>query len=120
MTSTTSGIIRHKDRQCYDASGNKLPDCSGGNVAEEIPYFWDEVLSVSDFVGSGAITNPYLMIYNTDTVTKDIHITTSSEFTLPSMTIEATAQKNDSSQVFRFTEDKSRYYDALKYGVYNN
>lgn len=119
ISSATKGAIRHKDRQCYNNNGDRI-DCSNTNVEEEILYFWDEVVLVGNFVGSGAITNPYLMIYNTDTVPKDVHITTTTPFALPTMTIEATAQKNDSSQVYRFTEDKSRYYDALKYGVYNN
>ncbi len=118
ISSATKGAIRHKDRQCYNNNGDII-DCSSTNVEEEILYFWDEVVLVGNFVGSGAITNPYLMVYNTDT-TKNIRITAATPFTLPTMTIEATAQKNDSSQVYRFTEDKSRYYDALKYGVYNN
>jgi hypothetical protein len=29
------------------------------------------------------------------------------------------ARKWDALQSIRFTEDKSKYYDALKYGVYN-
>lgn len=66
------------------------------------------------------ISNPYLMIYNNNPTEQEVHISASTPFSLPEMTIEATAQKNDSSQIFRFTEDKSRYYDALKYGVYNN
>lgn len=114
------GIIRHKDTQCYDNNGNKLSDCSWINVAEELPYFWDEPVTVADFLSDSTTADPYIMIYNNNPTEQEVHITASTPFALPQMTIEATAQKNDSSQIFRFTEDKSRYYDALKYGVYNN
>ena len=61
------------------------------------------------------------MIYN-DGLPRDIQISVdqTTPFTLPSIDIEASALKNGSLQVFKFTEDKTRYYDALKYGIYNN
>ena len=59
------------------------------------------------------------MVFNDRTSTQDIKITSASPFALPTLSVRAEAHKNDSTQVFQFTEDKSRYYDALKYGVYN-
>lgn len=115
-----NGVIRHKGIQCYSSDGSIVADCSQTRTQEELQYFWDESKRVSDFLWDRGVVDPYLMIYNTDTAVKNIHITAKTPFALPSMTIETTAQKNDSSQVYRFTEDKSRYYDALKYGVYNN
>lgn len=120
INSIKTGTIRHKDMQCYDSSGNNLSDCLSSSVAEELPYFWDESVTVADFLSDATTADPYIMIYNDKPTEQEVHITASTPFALPQMTIEATAQKNDSSQIFRFTEDKSRYYDALKYGVYNN
>ena len=119
IIASTNWTIRHKDTQCYNSNGDKI-DCSNvSSVAEEIPYFYDETRWVSDFLADSTIANPYLMIYNSENTSQDVHITASTPFALPQMTIEATAQKWDSLQIFRFTEDKSKYYDALKYGVYN-
>lgn len=61
------------------------------------------------------------MIFNDTLSPQNIRIKSdpSTPFALPTLSIRAEAQKNDSVQVFQFTEDKSRYYDALKYGVYN-
>lgn len=60
------------------------------------------------------------MIFNDSPSAQSIEITSTTPFSLPTVSVTAQARKNDSVQVFRFTEDKSRYYDALKYGVYNN
>jgi hypothetical protein len=84
---------------------------------EELQYFYDESIKVTDFIANH--TDPYLMVFNDTASTQDIRITSSTPFALPTLSIRAEAQKNDSVQVFEFTEDKSRYYDALKYGVYN-
>ena len=59
------------------------------------------------------------MVFNDQSNSQTIHITSLTPFALPTLSVRAEAHKNDSTQVFQFTEDKSRYYDALKYGVYN-
>jgi hypothetical protein len=59
------------------------------------------------------------MVFNDSGASKNITITSSTPFALPTLSVRAEAHKNDSTQVFEFREDKSKYYDALKYGVYN-
>ena len=62
---------------------------------------------------------PYLIVYNNSNADlPDVQVTADSPFTLPKYQVTATATKGDASQVFRFSEDKSRVYDALKYGYY--
>jgi hypothetical protein len=104
---------------------------------ESLEYFYDLSGKVSDFLaGNGTIifnpsdtpliqikpnvSSPYLMIYNSTSSPQSISISSTTPFTLPNLMVEASAEKNKSLQVFRFIEDKSRYYDALKYGAYNN
>jgi hypothetical protein len=77
-------------------------------------------MKVGDFLSS--VENPYFMLYNNTSEIKTITIKSdpSTPFALPTLIVTAQAQKNDSLQTFRFVEDKSRYYDALKYGIYND
>lgn len=65
------------------------------------------------------LENFYLILYNSNTSEKTITITSKTPFALPHFTIKATASKGDASQVFKFSEDKSRIFDALKYGYYD-
>jgi hypothetical protein len=66
-----------------------------------------------------SITDPYFILYNPATIDISPHFRSATPFSLPTLTIRSTASKWESSQVFQFIEDKSKYYDALKYGVYN-
>ncbi|MCA9378685.1 hypothetical protein KC711_07610 [Candidatus Peregrinibacteria bacterium] len=117
-----TGTIRHRDSDCYDVNGTKLISCSGGSVAQELEYFWEDThTTIGDFIGD--MTDAYVMIYNSDPATspsRTINIMADSPFALPVYTLEAVSKKNDALQVYRFTEDKSKYLDALKYGIYNN
>lgn len=120
ITSVSVGRIRERAADCYDTNGQKLLNCLGV-YAEMLQYFFDRDVSVWDFLSDPSTRDPYLMIYNpTSKKNITIHSDPATPFTLPVMEIEATAIKNWNLQVFRFTEDKSRYYDALKYGIYNN
>lgn len=120
ISSSTQWNIRERAADCYDINGIKLANCLW-SYAEMLDYFYDTQKSVWTFLSSSFISNPYLMIYNpSGSKTIRIQSNTSTPFALPEMTIEASAQKNKSLQVFRFSEDKSRYYDALKYWIYNN
>lgn len=113
-------IIRHRETQCYNGNG-ELVDCANTTlVVEELPYFWDEKRTIENFLATSSVSDPYIMIYNNTPWDVPVRVQSSIPFSLPEMTIESVAKKNDSSQVYRFTEDKSHYYDALKYGVYNN
>lgn len=113
-----SGIIRHKTSQCYGKNDGSKIDCSLIQTwDEEIQYFYDESKNIGDFLSE--TTDAYLMVYNNTPASQSIKIASESEFSLPTLSVQSESRKNDSVQVFRFTEDKSRYYDALKYGVYN-
>lgn len=118
ISPTKLGTIRHKTSQCYDRDDGSPKSCSFLDPGdEELQYFYDEDKTVSDFISD--TTDAYLMVYNDGVSPQDIRITADTLFTLPTLTVRAESQKNDSIQVFQFTEDKSKYYDALKYGVYN-
>lgn len=118
ISPTKEWTIRLKSTQCYDAIDWSSKLCSQlGSWDEEIDYFYDESSSVAQFVET--YTDPYLMVFNDSLNPQVINITSNTPFSLPTISIRAEAQKNDSVQVFELTEDKSRYYDALKYGVYN-
>ncbi|MBP9779713.1 hypothetical protein KBD33_03780 [Candidatus Gracilibacteria bacterium] len=114
------GQIREQSAECYDSNGD--PQSCSITYEEKLEYFWDKELKVSDYLGDSDITDPYLMIFNSENSSKDIRIATdpTTPFSLPELTIEASAKKNQSLQVFRFREDHSKYYEALKYGIYNN
>jgi hypothetical protein len=111
--------IREQAADCYDSNGDDQ-SCSI-TYEEKLEYFWDKELKVSDYLLDPDITDPYLMIYNSGASTRSIRITSdpATPFSLPELTIEASAKKNQSLQVFRFKEDHSKYYEALKYGIYN-
>lgn len=114
------GIMREREADCYDESGNKLPNCFG-EYAEMLEYFIDTWVQVSEFLGKPEITSPYLIIYN-QFPKKEIYVETlaTTPFSLPYISIEAWVQKNSSSKIYRFSEDKSSYLETLKYGIYNN
>lgn len=112
-------IIRHKTSQCYDKDDGSLKSCDlFESWDEELQYFYDEEVSVYTFIQNNS--DPYLMIFNDSSASQDIRISATTPFSLPMLSVRAEAKKNDSVQVFEFTEDKSRYYDVLKYWVYND
>ena len=131
---------------CYYVSENGDPtrasSCEDPNYIaaqedkkQEIRYFYDTTGKVADFLamngsrqfGSGpdnaqlkfSVEDAYIMIHNTNTNTGTIVMSALTPFALPTYTIESSAKNGDALQVFRFSEDRSRYYDALKYGVYS-
>lgn len=144
---TSIWTFRKKWFECYawDGIGNDmLPDGSDCNYTEHtlsdgtkikwerVDYFYDNTGSVQSFMKSEPFNNnetdltkqitmnisdPYIIIYNTGSEVK-ITVKWITPFALPTLTVTSSAQKNDTLQTFRFVEDKSRYYDALKYGVY--
>jgi len=138
----SQGSIRVKRSQCYAGTarpwhnaGDTIPcssfDASQGD--EELLYAYDNTGTVDSFLRSDGtvpfgtapnivrmtITDPYLIIYNSTSSTIFPKISSTTHFSLPTLTVRATATKWDSSQIFQFMEDKGKYYDALKYGVYN-
>ena len=125
------GTMRLADEKCFASDGSSLVCVDSAwvrnpNIAESLPYFYDLTGSTADFLtgkpGSKFagmnIKDPYILIFSS-WPDADITLKTNSPFTLPEMRITTEARKWDALQSIRFTEDKSRYYDALKYGVYN-
>lgn len=112
----TEGTIRTRTAQCYNANAKRV-SCEGNDVAEELVYLYDRKMTIQEFLAD--TTEAYLMIYNNDTQPKNITIASNTPFALPTAHIEAFAKHGDALQVFSFTEDKSRYYDAIKYGAYS-
>lgn len=131
INGATQWIVRKQAVQCYDKNGNLwihpndldgFGNCTGiysdAQGGESILYSYDTAQTVSDFLLTK--TDPYFVIHNTSASDISLNISSTSPFSLPTVTLTATANKWDSSQIFRFTEDKWKYYDALKYGIYNN
>ena len=90
-----------------------------------IPYFYDLTGSVNHFLISEgkfdktSIKDPYILIFNGGTTSSDISISSGTPYALPKLEVTAESRKGNSLKSIRFVEDKSRYYDALKYGVYD-
>jgi hypothetical protein len=129
IDSTTSGNIRIKASQCYAGTMRpgydtwSLIDCSTLDTSkndEELFYIYDTPSTIVAFLS--AKTDPYFILYNPNPETNPpifVGMSATTPFSLPTLTIRSTATKWESSQVFQFVEDKGKYYDALKYGVYN-
>lgn len=121
INTTTSGLIRIKSSQCYKKiDGTQISCTLFAPGDEEIVYSYDKTMAIADFLSDPNITDPYFTIYNGSSAPATIQMRSASAFALPTLTLTATANIGDSSQVFQFTEDKWKYYDALKYGIYNN
>ena len=61
-------------------------------------------------------TDNYLILFSEKPTT--FHVSARSDFSLPKMSITASARIGDFTQNISFSEDKSRIFDALKYSVY--
>lgn len=133
----TLGVSRFRAVDCYDGAWDSesqnadgtcpntprtLTDINGNlytNTGETVEYFYDKTGSVSTFLST--VQDPYLMIFNnSNSVLTGTIDTANISFTLPTITVTTEAQKGNSIQSIRFTEDKSKYYDAIRYGIYNN
>lgn len=123
---TERGTMRLRGEDCLDSTGAKIKcDGSNGVVEESLQYFYDTVGSVSDFlwwVGNFAemtLTDTYILIFNGWTTGEVISMTSTTPYALPTLEVRAESKKWNSLKSIQFIEDKSRYYDALKYGVYD-
>ncbi len=124
ISPSTNGTIRIKTSQCYSWSAWSTIDCSIMNPMnndEEILYTYDETKTITEFLSTKK--NPYFILYNSapaTTIPIQVVFSSNNPFSLPTITLTAIAKKWDTSQIFQFIEDKWKYYDALKYGIYNN
>ncbi len=121
-----TGVMRVRAEECFDQDSNSIA-CESAFSLERITYFYDKKWTVESFLSgiSGSefsdiiLTEPYLLIFSSWPA-MDITLEADVPFTLPEMEIVAEARKWEALQAIRFREDKSRYYDALKFWVYNN
>ena len=129
--------MRLQWESCYDNWGIEKPitinlnsDGSCPNPynqaswGDTIPYLYDLTWSTLQFLNSSGkfttttIRDPYILIFSS-WGSANITLKTDTPFTLPELKVTTEARKGNALQSIRFTEDKSKYYDALKYGVYN-
>lgn len=73
-------------------------------MVEKIPYFADDTKKISDFLTEA--TDVYFLLYNSHTDPLQLEFNSTTPFALPNPTIEARATKNQSSQVFQYTDDR--------------
>jgi hypothetical protein len=132
IDAATDGTIRVRARQCYDHStGDEIVDCAGFDPSagdEELIYFYDVNESVQDFLSDPLVKNPYFMLFNNAPIDPDdidggmimvqIESDPTHPFTDPALLIETESRKWESVQRYRMDLNKSKYYDALKYGTY--
>ncbi len=111
-----TGILRTNGIDCYDAFG-RITICNGSEK-EALDYFYDESIRIDTFLSSD-ITDPYLLVYNAGS-DANISLETNTPFALPKLEVMTEVRKGNALQSIRFQEDKTRYYDALKYGIYNS
>jgi hypothetical protein len=129
ITAGTSGTMRNKGVDCYDANGDKKPssvaydaqgNCPSGYSAEVIEYLYDTTMSVGSFLSNPGIKDRYISIFHGwSSPLQNIRVKSDTPFSLPIYTLVTTGKIWNTSQSIQFSEDKSRLYDALKYGLYN-
>ena len=92
ITPSTIGSIRIKNSQCYERSTGSIKSCTFlASGDEELLYSYDESKTINDFLAS--IVDPYFILYNSDLVDLPVRLTSTSPFSLPTLTITATASK---------------------------
>ncbi len=122
----TKGTMRNRGVDCYGIVGGNVEkvDCNGTiPILEENNYSFDKEMTVSDFLTSSNMTDRYISIFNNvDPATSTpitLQIETTGKFALPLFELTTTGRVGKTAQSLEYSEDKSRYYDALKYGLYN-
>ena len=119
---STMGVIRLQWHECYDADWERWT-CGDGIHGIEygwdtLEYFYDSGSTIADFLANPNISDSYLLLFNGG-ASVDLTIQTDSPFTLPVMKVVTESKKWQSLQSIEFSEDKSKYYDAIRYGIYN-
>ncbi|MDD2693349.1 MAG: hypothetical protein PHY14_00275 [Candidatus Gracilibacteria bacterium] len=123
IVTDTIGTVRLRGMDCYDSEGVKGMCGDGVHGIEyggdSIEYFYDSSVKVSDFLGNPVYKDPYLLIFNNSSTPSSFTIQSNNPFTLPVLKVLTEAKKGNSMQSVEFSEDKSKYYDAIRYGIYN-
>jgi hypothetical protein len=123
------------DIECFDNAGQRVAlvdhACPPGLIAawgEALQYFYDSNGSVEDFikvygvwVNASQVRDPYFLVFNkgANPITLSITSNATTPFALPELTILVEAKKGKAVQTIRFHSDKSKYYDGLKYSLYD-
>ena len=77
-------------------------------------------MAVNDFIGSGNLTNFYLIVFNHYTNEVYVELSARSPFSLPLATVTASSELSGrAAQTIELSEDKSRLLESLKYGIFS-
>ena len=106
ISSSTSGNIRIKAIQCYRYDGSTVPpvnnSCRPDDIhqrnpttgaytatGEELQYAYDISDTIANFLTRKK--DPYVVLYNPSTTARDIIFSSSTPFSLPTLTVRSTA-----------------------------
>ena len=89
------------------------------DVLDTQEYFIHSNTWVANFLNRWDLTEPYLLIFNPGNVWYSVELQTDSPFALPMNSIVASSHIGTTAkQTIEFSEDKSKYYESLKYGLF--
>ena len=120
ITPDTLGNLRTYHVDCYDRSG-QLVDCKNtGDGGDAVEYMVEKTIPVNDFIGSGNLTNFYLIVFNHYTNEVYVELSARSPFALPLATVTSSAELSGrAAQTIELSEDKTRLLESLKYGIFS-
>lgn len=125
------GTSRMVGIECFNNLWNPVAlvnnQCPPGIIAsggEELQYFYDTNSNVEDFLKSypsHQVKDPYFFVFNKWGAAVDMNFQSNAShpFALPDLTVIVEAKKWKAVQTIRFHSDKSKYYDGLKYSLYD-
>lgn len=135
INGTEKGVSRLMWVECIDNLGwsvapvnNSCPQAIIAAGWEALQYFFDQESNVEDFlkvhgvwVNARQVQDPYFLVFNkwATPVNLTIQSNPSNPFALQNLTIIVEAKKGKAIQTIRFNSDKSKYYDGLKYSLYD-
>ncbi|GAB0174535.1 MAG: hypothetical protein HHAS10_04140 [Candidatus Altimarinota bacterium] len=135
INGTEKGLSRLIGVECIDNAGNSVApidnSCPPAIISaggEALQYFFDQESTVEDFlkvhgvgVNARQVQDPYFLVFNkgANPVNLLIQSNASTPFALQNLTIVVEAKKGKAIQTIRFNSDKSKYYDGLKYSLYD-
>lgn len=80
----------------------------------------EKTIPVNDFIGSGNLTNFYLIVFNHYTNEVYVELSARSPFALPLATVTSSAELSGrAAQTIELSEDKTRLLESLKYGIFS-
>ena len=135
INGTEIGTSRSVGVECFDNTGQAVPlinnECPQAVITaggEALQYFYDDESNVEDFikihgvwVNARQVQDPYFLVFNkwANPITLNINTNALTPFALPELTVVVEAKKGKAIQTIKFHSDKSKYYDGLKYSLYD-